>query len=324
VTRAEAARQRRQKTQERPKVNPFGPPAARNKTAHGAPVLMRGVRANQPVRQRKVHQMKRRMDISLGSSGVELQLPSMPLIRPNTRWISGPLAIALIVLLYTIWHVPQYQAQVAQISGLERLPEREIHAVLALEGRQIFSLDPAQMEHELRAAFPEFSSVEVAISWPNRVMVQVGERRPALAWEHSQGLVFVDEYGFSFPARGDSSGIPQVLAPNMAIATVSDEAGEQVVNPFIGRQLLTRKQVEGLLTLSGTAPDGAVLLFDPARGMGWRDPKGWDVYFGINGDQMPARIAVYKALAKELRKNGYSPALVSIEYLDAPYYRWER
>ena len=324
LSRADAARQRRQKTRERPKAQNFGQ-AQRGKTAHGAPVLMRGVKANQPVRQKRTSHLKRRFDVSLGSSGVEVQLPSLPFFNPNARWISGPLTIALIVLLYTIWHAPEFQAQVTQVSGLERLPEREVHAVLALDDRQVFSLDPAQMTLDLRTAFPEFSEVEVAVSWPNNVIVEVRERMPALGWEHSQGLVWVDQDGYSFPARGDASGVPQILAPEMVIAPIFDEEGVQVINPFIGRQLLTPLQVEGLRTLSRQAPEGAALLFDPARGMGWRDPQqGWDVFFGVNGDEMPARLAIYNALVKELRDYGYSPALISIEYLDAPYYRWER
>jgi hypothetical protein len=323
VTRAEAARQRRHKTKEQPKAK-AGHSGSPGKTAHHAPVLMRGVKAEQPVLPRKAYQMRRRYDISLGSNGAELQLPPIPLVQPSLRWVSALLVAGLVVLLYHVWHAPAYQAEQAVISGLQRLPEREVQSVLSVESRPIFSLDPAGLEHDLRLAFPEFLNVSVIVGWPNSVAVEILEREPVLGWQHAQGLVWIDQDGRSFPARGESPGLPLIQADKMIIAPEKDENDLPLVNPYIGRDMLSPKQVAGILELVKMAPEGAILIFDPAQGMGWRDPHGWLVYFGLMGEDIPEKLAVYAALIEQLNAEGRTPVMISVEHLNAAFYRLER
>ncbi len=323
TTRADAARRRRSNTKERSAAKAADAASGR-KSAHGAPVLMRGIKAEQPVRPRKAYQMRRRYDISFGSNGAELQLPPIPLVQPSLRWVSALLVAGLVFLLYHVWHAPAYQVGQAAISGLQRLPEREVQSVLNVENRPVFSLDPARLEHDLRLAFPEFLGVSVRVGWPNVIEVLIEEREPVLGWQHAQGLVWISEDGRSFPARGEAPGLPLILADAMNIAPILDEGGQPLVNPYIGRDLLSPKQVAGILEMVKMAPEGAVLIFDPAHGMGWRDPQGWLVYFGLLGEQIPEKLAVYTALADQLKSEGRTPVMISVEHVNAAYYRLER
>ena len=68
----------------------------------------------------------------------------------------------------------------------------------------------------------------------------------------------------------------------------------------------------------------AALVYDPQHGLGWKDSHGWDVFFGVKGDDIPSKIVVYKAIAKQLQADGTTPVLINVEHIHAPYYRLEQ
>jgi hypothetical protein len=51
------------------------------------------------------------------------------------------------------------------------------------------------------------------------------------------------------------------------------------------------------------------------------DPNGWQVYIGKDLNQFEAKMATYQAIISELESRGIRPTLVSVEHLDAPFYR---
>jgi hypothetical protein len=57
--------------------------------------------------------------------------------------------------------------------------------------------------------------------------------------------------------------------------------------------------------------------------MGWKDGRGWDVYFGEPQD-MDMKLVVYQATVRRLESEGIQPVLISVEQVHAPYYRMER
>ncbi len=71
-------------------------------------------------------------------------------------------------------------------------------------------------------------------------------------------------------------------------------------------------------------PADTLLVYDSVHGLGWNDPKGWEVYFGSEDQDMEMKLAVYQALVDRLENEGIQPAMISVEYVHAPYYRMER
>jgi hypothetical protein len=323
-SRSELVRQRRggaPRQKDRRKNHAAQP---RGKTAHGHPVLMRGIRAELPVRRRPKSTPRRRYDISLRTPGAAIQLPAMPVVQPTLRWLSALAAALLAVFAWQLWHSPAYRVSGATITGLARLPEHEINLVLGLGDAPVFTLNPADMERDLRAAFPELLEAAVEVQWPNLVNVTVVEREPVLLWQNPQGMVLVDATGVSFLARADASSLLVIQAPQVIFAPALDAEGALIANPYIGRQLLSAAQVQAILTVSRLAPQGAAMIFDPEHGMGWHDPRGWDVFFGVDGSEIEARMRVYTALIAQLERDGIAPELISVEHLHAPYYRMDQ
>ena len=71
-------------------------------------------------------------------------------------------------------------------------------------------------------------------------------------------------------------------------------------------------------------PADTMLVYDSEHGLGWNDPNGWEVYFGAEDQDMEMKLSVYQAMVERLQSEGIQPALISVEYVHAPYYRMER
>jgi hypothetical protein len=76
--------------------------------------------------------------------------------------------------------------------------------------------------------------------------------------------------------------------------------------------------------MSGLAKDipaGMPMTYDPVYGMGWQDPRGWNVYFGQDAKDISMKKNVYQAIVDTLLLQGVQPTLISVEYLNAPFYK---
>jgi hypothetical protein len=79
--------------------------------------------------------------------------------------------------------------------------------------------------------------------------------------------------------------------------------------------------VQAMATLYPYIPSGTPMVYDPEYGMGWQEARGWLVYFGQNTEDIPMKIRVYQAIVDRLTSQGITPTLISVEYLQAPFYK---
>jgi len=99
---------------------------------------------------------------------------------------------------------------------------------------------------------------------------------------------------------------------------IPDEESQDTATQFIPVEM-----VSAILSMSGHAPSGSVLVYDQLRGLGWRDAQGWDVYFGDVRD-MGQKLILYKAIDEKINEEDITPALVSVEHIHNPYYRIDK
>ena len=85
---------------------------------------------------------------------------------------------------------------------------------LKLIGQPVFLLDSAELEKKLLTAFPEFSSAEIQVQFPNSVNIVVTERIPVLVWNQDGKSALVDSQGITFPNReaGEPGSLPVIEA----------------------------------------------------------------------------------------------------------------
>jgi len=104
----------------------------------------------------------------------------------------------------------------------------------------------------------------------------------------------------------------------LALANQSAQTSDEFVIPQIDPNVLN-----AAIELAGRLPEGATLVYDPTDGMGWIDPRGWKVYFGIDLSDLQVKEAEYQVIVDHLTQQGITPVMISVEFPHAPYYRTE-
>jgi cell division protein FtsQ len=299
----------------------------------------------QPIRRDAVRGQKRgrRMyNVSLNpAQGAEMSLPALPHITLNWRVISAALVLLLGFALYQLWTSPDYRVDAARVSGLGRVTSNDVNTALGVTGKPVFTLDARQIQSDLLAAFPEFNSAQVLVEIPNTVLITVTERVPVMVWLQEGKSYLVDADGMNFPVRHEGATgdlpvveaagappgvvLPDTQGPSLQEVTISKITGVPLpgVPAFTkAAPLLSPDMVKSILLISGQAPAGAKLIYDPIHGLGWKDRRGWDVFLGDEQD-IAVKLSVYRAILDHLKGSENRPVIISVEYVHAPYYRLE-
>jgi len=155
----------------------------------------------------------------------------------------------------------------------------------------------------------------VSVAFPNLVMVDVRERKPAIRWEQGGGYTWVAEDGVAFKPRGEMEGLISVVAAS------APPVGGGGTDPLTPAPFIPFDMVRTLKGLAGHVPPGQSILYDARMGFGWNDPRGWRAYFGATPNDIELKMRVYESMVASLTQRGIRPALINVTYPTAPYYR---
>ena len=338
-SRADTVRQRRSS---RPRKNNSSLTVKRGKkyaTTTQPPILIRGGLAGTPVTEKpRGKKAKRRYDVALNTPGVEIQLPSLPRIALGWRLLSGLLVGLLGTAAYFLWTSPLLQVESLQVEGLRRLTSEDLNSVVDVVGQSILYVEPASIQEDLMKAFPDLSEVSVAIEIPASVVVKAVERLPVITWKKDDKVFWVDSTGVVFPKRGDDGPSLVIKGDDLPFSTISPVPQPEVESKAENQDdslpvepvsepstvVIPQELVQAILVMSEEKPDDIPLLYNQEHGLGWKDSRGWQVFFGTDLDDIEMKLDVYMAIAKRLKKEGAHPAMVSVENVHAPYYREKR
>jgi cell division protein FtsQ len=261
---------------------------------------------------------KRRYQAAISMPGIQVQMPVVSFTGPGVKWRLLSFAICLLLggALYLAWTAPALRASAADISGNQRIAAEEIDAALAVGGRPIFTLVPAKLETRLRLNYPELQAAHVSLALPNRVIVNVVERAPAIVWQQDGAYTWIDGSGVAFRPRGAADNL---IAVEAAAAPAPGSAAQS--DPLSPAPYLSADLVAAVKKLAPGAPQGTPLMYDPRYGLGWTDSRGWQVFFGTSAGSMELKLQVYRSLVTMLDLKGIVPAFISVAYPSAPYYR---
>ena len=258
---------------------------------------------------------RRRFQIAMPMSRTDVRPINMPRMRFGWRSLSLIFATALGLLIYLVFQRPELRVVEAEITGNRLLAPSELNSVLNVAGQPIFVLIPEDLETRLRLHYPELVSVNVEVSMPNQVSVNIVEREPVIRWEQAGGYTWIAEDGIAFRPRGEVLGLISVVA-------LSGPAIEDVsVDPLTPAPFISTEMVESLKGLASHVPPGEPVLYDAGLGFGWNDPRGWRVYFGTSANDVELKMRVYESMVASLTQRGIRPALINVTYPTAPYYR---
>ena len=245
-----------------------------------------------------------------------LRLPKVDL---TSRWVALAIAVVTLAAAYLLLYTPFFAVQRITVTGAVNVNSTELISGMGVMQRQLVTLDWGQARQALLAGYPEIADARLQWAFPNTLAVTITERVPVAEWRQDNQAVWVDVDGFAFPVRNPALGVTVVQAngPAPTPALTEEQAALSGAKPFLYPEL-----VRAIKVVSGTVPQGTVLMYDPNYGLGWTDPQqGWQVFYGSTEGNNEEKMAVYNALVAELSAKGIRPTLINVEYPHAPFYQ---
>lgn len=315
LSRAEFVRQRRAQLSAIPQVQPV------KRASRAIPPVTARVSGTWYTSTSRIprNTARKRYEVALSIPGLKIQMPAVPAFHVGWRSVSFIMSLLLGWAIITLWTSPQFKVTEAVVQGNQRISPDEISSFLDLIDQQIFLIAPDLMEHDLHKAFPDLSSISVNVSLPNRVSITVTERQPVIAWQQDGGLTWIDNEGVAFQPRGQVEGLISVIA-----LAAPPKIEESMNDPLDTPSFISTKLVSILQALAPYAPPGIPIIYDPQQGLGWKDNRGWDVFFGQNTEDITLKLRIYQTMVDWLTQRGVHPSLISVAYPNAPFYRLEQ
>lgn len=326
-SRSEKIRARRQQSQKKvQRVSPIGSGATRKKPSHQVPVTRRTTPKTTPV----IDRHRNKVNVPLKTKGAELQLPAFPQIKLGWRLISGAIFILSLAVVITFTGLNVFSVNAINLEGAERLSSEILMSQIGVSGMSIVKVDPKEIESTVKEIFPSIKTAKVSAGLPASLTLKITERQPLVLWEQSGNAYWIDEEGVMFFTRGEAEVALKVVAtgnpPTAMVETpeTAEEISEANVSEMTTNLTRTTPEfVEALFALQAYLPEGSTLQYDPEFGLGWQDPNGWLVYFGKDISNIDLKLVEYESVIAELQAKNLTPALISLEFLYAPYYRLE-
>jgi hypothetical protein len=314
------------------------------KPGHYTPVTTRGEVDSIPFIQQGHKKTKRKFYLPL-IGGAELRLPAIPIIKPGWRLASAAIFILAGLGLYAIWEAPIFKVNSVKFVGGDRVSLQEVQNIIPLKGQRMLTIMPNQIATVIRNSFQVLADVQVTVGIPDSITIHLEERKPVLAWDQDGATQWISADGIAFEPKGEAkdlvtisaSGNPPSGKTNLSLMqqeqtkslaslifkSATDKKSQPAtllaVKSFIDPQIIPAIQ-----EMSKQVPAGVNLIYQPRYGLGWEDPQGWKVFFGMNPKDMPAKLNMYKTITAKLSAQGIHPTLISMENLYAPYYRSEQ
>ncbi len=246
----------------------------------------------------------------------------MPLhIYVSTRWFSALIVAALLVVLYLFLTRDVFFINVIYVGGTHYLSSGEIFQRSGLAKMHIFWVDPPDVEKRLEAD-PAIANANVEIGWPpNMVQITITEREPALIWEQSGQRVWVDVGGRVMQLRQDLPYLARVVvekpSPYVHPGPCSLQGMDEVLGPG---SCIDADIVAGALQFKALYPDVDEMVYDPTKGLGYHDGRGWVLWFG-NGTDIQTKMAINDAIVKQVYvEQGKQLIEVNVADPEASYY----
>ena len=311
--------------------------AGPSSTRKATPVVTRKTAQGTRSRDGVAAQTRRKVVYKVGANGVETRLPAIPLLRFSWQWISGILTILLFLVVIFMINSPMFKVRTLTVNGLTRYTPEEFQPLIKNRKTSIFLFNTDAVMHSLRLVYPELVDPQMSINMPNQVIVSASERQPIILWQAGGTEYWIDAEGVVMEKRGDVPGLLTIQSPvapplsrvNTKPSSVVDYARmiiERQSGNLSSAELLNHISPDALnaiIEMSAIIPAGGSLVYDPISGMGWRDPGGWEVYFGTDLTNIDFKQVEYQTILARLVEMGVTPAMISVEHIDAPYFRME-
>jgi hypothetical protein len=316
----------------KPVVNPFGrssaQPSIQQPIQRASVITSRSNAYSTPLRE-SVSTPARKKAYHVASNGVETRLPSLPRVHFSWQWISGFMVVLTLTAVLLMLTLDVFKVSQVQVEGLQRVQAADILAVVQKNTKSIFTFDRQKVVDEIGLAFPELTNTSLKVDMSGIVLVTATERTPVLAWVAGDNTFWFDAEGVIMTPRGEGgtlltvhsdSGIPmtkQVAGIHSAVDFANLVLARKI-DPLTPADVINNinpEVMKAAIDLNAQLPSGASLVYDPISGMGWQDPRGWKVYFGLDLANIQFKQVEYQAIVESLTAKGINPTVISVAHM---------
>lgn len=190
------------------------------------------------------------------------------------------LSVGLAVLVFGFLFSGDFPVKVVVVQGNKVAYADAITELSGAMGESIFSVDSRTIAQRV-ATHPAVSSVNVTTEFPDKVVIQLNERVPVLAWHTGDQVALVDE-------RGDVIAIADDPSLPVMVQTSGDgpTPGTRVATGIVQAALYVHEKLGTKL---------AQLGYDPASGLTVQLSDGRTVVLG-DGVKIPLKVSVLQTV----------------------------
>jgi hypothetical protein len=303
----------------RPRVTPLRGTHHASEPAHGYVSLAQTEAGMNVAERRRLRRLRKIAESSTAPAAVPRNLPRR--VYVSTRWFSAAIMGLMLLMLVLFMNSGVFFIREIYVGGTRYLTPPEIFQRSGLANMHIFWVDPAVIETQLEAD-PAIANAKVEIGWPpNMVQITVMERQPALIWVQSGQQVWVDLTGRVMQLRQDVPNLVKVIVEKPTKTIHLSNCPLQGLDEVLGPgSCIDASTVAGVLQFKALYPNAQEIVYDPVKGLGYHDGRGWVLWFG-DGVDIDTKMRVYDQIVENtFVKNGIQLIEVNVADPDLAYY----
>lgn len=240
--------------------------------------------------------------------------------KPNVRLAPRPLVglwqvrggavLSLLLLVALAWLTSQFfttygfYVYEADVQGNQFIGRNEIYNASGLHELSMFWINSERAEAAI-SKLPGIREARVTCRLPNRVRIEVVERRTQIIWQRDGARYGVDDRGTMLPLEGELEAMLLI----QDLRTGPFEVGDRI-DPEVVRSALALRRL---------FPETAVLQYSEDQGLILHQAD-YPVYLGT-GD-VAEKMAILDALLQELAADGIQPEYVDLRFKESPCYKY--
>lgn len=232
----------------------------------------------------------------------------------TSRWISGFFMLVFTGALGFYAFAPMFRVTGLELKGMSTINREEADYFTGVKNLPIFMIDPEHIEQVMTGRYENIRGAEVSLELPNRVEVMLRERIAAVMWDFGGSQFLIDDEGRVLEEGHVTDDTIRIVADSFPGG--SDKADRDIPQRF------SADTFHSMLTMGSLVPEGKTLYFTFDNGYGWDTDDGWRIFYGKNDTDIEEKLRMAESIGEYLRKEEIEPVIVSLEFKDAPYYRY--
>ena len=244
----------------------------------------------------------------------DIAQPSLKKKR-SARVVSLILTILLSGAAAAFTFLPQFRVMAPEVSSSDQINMEEIIYYTGLRDIPIYQADPAEISDVLLKRYPQTREINVSVELPASVKIDLIPRVPIIEWDFGGSKIWIDDEGMVLQGQFTTqSDLIYVLSNSFP--------GAKNKNDRKFPQKFSNKMLESLIQINQAKPQGKTLFFTYDNGYGWQHDKGYTLWIGIDNTQLDEKMKMAESLETYFTENEIEPEMLSLEFTQAPYFRY--